>query len=341
MESLRIKITGGLLAAGIAAIATPSPAQDVPAAPAAEKCSFLGCLLRDRQERPARADQVAQAATPPAKAGTDAIAPVTPTEAKPGEPSDDKAQKGKAAKRAAKPAATVILAADPADEPRLKALAAARPRHRLRFVAENARDAELAVKPTLEAAAGTLPLFSEQLHVLAGPAIASLADLRDKPVSFGPADGDTVAIARRAFAAAGVSVKETPLDVSNALDGLATGDIAAVVVLAPQPSPRLAKLRAPDLHLLDWPDGATPPGARRELLKAKSYPRLEKGETHVLAVDAVLALTAKGERSAAARGLFASLKERTASLARRGFDRLGGVEPELRQGRAVAKDKRR
>ncbi len=325
MRTLRIGIAGASLVIAVSAAA----AQDIPAPPqaAGDNCSFLGCLLHGHGD-PAPASQ--KAATVPAATVPD--------------PARAAAGPAKAARPKAKPAEAVTLAADAAEKPRLKALAAVRPRHRLHLVAAHADEADLTLAPTLDPASGVtaLHLYSEQLHVVAGPAIRTLADLRDKQVSFGPADGPTVSIARQAFAAAGIAVKEMSLDQANAFDGLATGDIDAVVMLAPQPSPVLAKLRVPGLHLVEWPEGSSmPPGASAQLLPEASYPGLVKNATRVLAVDAVLRLTARGERSAAARGLFASLKQRTAALARYGFDRLGDAEPELRQGRAVAKDQQR
>ncbi len=328
---VRTGIAGCLLLAATAAGAQDAGGQTA-AQPGATACSGLLCLFRPRGE----------AAQQPAAAAAQAGGEVSATAAA--------ATDGKPPAAApAREAPVVTIAADPADLPRLKSLAAIISRQRIRFVRLSRDEGEFTVAPMLDDAAGsrTLRLYSEQMHVIAGPTVHSFADLRDKVVSFGPADGPARAIARRAFAALAVPVKETPLDDDNALDGLATGDIDAVVVLAPQPAARLARLRAPGLHLLAWPDGtAAPAGTSLAVVPAASYKNCAKpgDATRVLAVDAVLTLTAKGAKLPAARSLFASLNQRSAalvaSLVRHGFDRLG-ADLDARTGRRVASDERR
>ena len=66
-------------------------------------------------------------------------------------------------------------------------------------------------------------------------------------------------MAREAFAALGIPVQETPLDLDAALDGLSTGDVEAVVVLAPAPILRLEALSTLGIHLMPWPNGVSLP----------------------------------------------------------------------------------
>ena len=118
-------------------------------------------------------------------------------------------------------------------------------------------------------------IFEDQMHILAGPDVRSLTDLSGKVVSFGPDNSEGQKVARQAFAALHISVNETPLDLDNALDGLSTGDIAAVVILAPQPIAKLKRLTAPGLHLMRWPESVpVPAGADVSSIDPELYPDL-------------------------------------------------------------------
>ena len=161
--------------------------------------------------------------------------------------------------------------------------------------------------------------------MVAGSDVHALSDLNGKSVSFGPEGAPTQAAARKAFATLGVAVHETPLDFDNALDGLATGDIAAVVMLAPEPSGRLQSLRAPGLHLVSWPEGAqAPSGAVVSSIDASAYPDLGgSGEAvRALGVDAVLRTEGNAMRQPNVRRFLASLTQHSAELSQRGFDLL-------------------
>ena len=187
-------------------------------------------------------------------------------------------------------------------------------------------------------------LFTEQLHIVAGTGVLSPADLKGKVVSFGPEKGPAQAAARKAFAALGVSVKETPLDLDNALDGIATGDVAAVVVLAPQPDARLARLKTTSgLHLVSWPEGtAVPDGDTMTSIPGSAYPGLAKAGDSVraLGVEAALDASGKGATSPAARAFLTALSQHSAALSKRGFD-LIKADLETRNGRRVASAERR
>ena len=94
---------------------------------------------------------------------------------------------------------------------------------------------------------------------MAGEKVHTVADLAGKVVAFAGAGTSQEDAARQAFATLNIKVKDTPLDLANALDGLSTGDIEAVVVLAPQPITQLAVLGTPGLHLISWPEGGSVP----------------------------------------------------------------------------------
>ena len=273
----------------------------------ADDCSGLMCLFhRDAPPPP-----------PPAVAPNAGAPPATTADAADAAPAK--------AKPRAKPVATVTIAADPAEAARLKPITAAVSRPHVRIVdAKAGQGADFALATSIDRGAGPekARLFAEAMHVLAGDKVHSLDDLKGKNVSFG-ADGSAgQTVARKAFEAAGVKVAETPLDIDNALDGLATGDIDAVVVVAPQPDARLGKLHAPNLHLVAWPQAATlPEGASATTIDSQAYPGLAKPDAKVaaLAVDAVLVETPKGAHEPVAKAFLGALTHHAAVLGKRGF----------------------
>lgn len=222
----------------------------------------------------------------------------------------------------------LTIAVAPSELDRVKVLATTVSRTRVHFVdPAAARKADLVVKVSTGAndRARQIRLFSERMYVVAGGTIHSLADLRNKVVSFGPAGDPAGIAARQAFAALDIPVTDTVLDYDNALDGLATGDIDAVVVLAPEPSRRLKALQAPGLHLVSWPADATPPnGTSVTTVDAKDFPHLAAaGEiVRTVDVDAILDVNKDSARKPAVRRFLAALGQHSAELSKAGFDRL-------------------
>ena len=228
------------------------PIAAMPAVAAESGCSGFACLF-SRQEtnkpvEPAAANDVARGAASPAPiaqvpnspASKDAQAAVQP-------------QDGERAKRQTAPPRPVItIAADPLEVARLKALALVVPRERIRIVRPD-EPADLVLTKVLGDAGHSGPrLFTEAVHVVAGPRIGQMKDLEGKAVAF-TGTRDANVIARQAFEAAHIAVWATSLDLANALDGLSSGDLDAVVVIAPSPVAQLAGLGASGLHLLSWP----------------------------------------------------------------------------------------
>ena len=254
--------------------------------------------------------------------------------------------KSKPARKAVKPVPTVTIAAGVPEAARLKALAASLPKTRVHIVGADAAAADFTVAPVVDGAAAgeRARLFTEQLHIVAGPGVHSLADLKDKVVSFGPDKGPTQAAARKAFAALGVSVKETPLEIDNALDGIATGDVAAALVLAPQPDPHLARLKTTSgLHLVSWPEGTVAPdGDTMAAIPGSAYPGLARpgDSVRALGVEAALDASGKGATSPAAKAFLAALSQHSAALGKHGFD-LIKADLETRNSRRVASAERR
>ena len=234
----------------------------------------------------------------------------------------------------------LTIAAAESERARLKALAQVMPGQPIRIVTTASAGAtDFAVRTAPQpAGARDAKLFTEQLHIIATPGIASIADLRGRVVSFGTEGSPGQEAARKAFQALGVGIKETPLDLDNALDGAATGDIAAVVVLAPQPFDRLKALTPSGLHLLSWPDQASlPPGTLSATIAGAQYPALAKpGDTiKTLAVDAVLSVSPRAAKQPAAKRFMSALAQHSAALSKRGFDLLK-ADLDGRRGRTVA-----
>ena len=179
--------------------------------------------------------------------------------------------------------------------------------------------------------------------MVAGGAIVSLVDLKGKVVSFGTDNSVSQAVGRKAFKTLAINIREAPLDVDNALDGLSTGDIDAVVILAPHPVQRLKTLSGTGLHLVAWPDGgAVPDGAVAASIDGADYPGLAKPGERISAigVDAVLTASPKAARSPAAKSFLVALSQHSTALSKHGFDLLK-ADLESRANRRVASAERR
>ena len=332
----RCLVPSGLVCGLLVASSWTAMAQEAP--PTSNDCSGFMCKVFGSKI----ADRPAQSAAGVTQPAVDVADPADPSDASP------KIRPRKISPRKiAKPVPAVTIAADGAEALRLEALAATLPKTRIHIVnADAGKSADFTVAPAIDGAAASQKarLFTEQLHIIAGPGVHSLDDLKDKVVSFGPDKRPAQAAAREAFAALGVSVRETPLDLDNALDGMATGDVAAAVVLAPQPDARLARLKTScGYHLVSWPDGvALPDGTSAVTIPGSAYPGLTKPGDSVRAVgiEAALDASGKGATGPAAKAFLNALSQHSAALAKRGFD-LIKADLETRDGRRVASAERR
>ena len=79
-------------------------------------------------------------------------------------------------------------------------------------------------------------LYNEELHILAGPDIQSIEDLRGKKVNFGLRNSGTATTAATIFKSLGIEPDVTNLSQPLALDKLRRGEISALVYLATKPS---------------------------------------------------------------------------------------------------------
>lgn len=97
-------------------------------------------------------------------------------------------------------------------------------------------------------------LHSEELHLLAGPAIKRIEDLAGKKVNFGVAGGGTAVTGPAVFNALKIKVEATAFDQPQALAKLRAGEIAALAYVTGKPAPLFAGLRAADgLHFVGVP----------------------------------------------------------------------------------------
>ena len=163
-------------------------------------------------------------------------------------------------------------------------------------------------------------LANLDIHVLAGPSIRSITDLKNKRVAVGSATRASYETSAMLFAALGLSVTSLPLDSGEAIAAVKSGDAAAAVLIGVTPLPEVARLgRSDGLHLV-----AVPPRAELaafyapSLIGAANYPALLEQGQSVETVSSSLVLAAvrwpQGSPQQAAltrfaTALFASLLE--------------------------------
>ena len=94
-------------------------------------------------------------------------------------------------------------------------------------------------------------LYDQELHVLAGPDIQSIDDLRGKKVNFGLHDSGTYTTATAVFTALEIEPDVTNVPHPLALDKLRRGEISALVYVATKPSWLFQDIRPDEnLHFL-------------------------------------------------------------------------------------------
>jgi uncharacterized protein len=97
-------------------------------------------------------------------------------------------------------------------------------------------------------------LFNEEMHILAGPDIKNLNDLRGRVVNFGEAGGGTQLTAQLVFQALGIDVKEADMGQADAVTAIKDGRIAATILITGKPSSFIAALKPSEgMHLIPIP----------------------------------------------------------------------------------------
>jgi uncharacterized protein len=89
-------------------------------------------------------------------------------------------------------------------------------------------------------------LFNEEMHILAGPDVKDLSDLRGQPVNFGEAGSGTQLTAQLVFQALGIDVKEVNMGQADAVTAIKQGRIAATILITGKPSSFIAALKPSD-----------------------------------------------------------------------------------------------
>ena len=161
-------------------------------------------------------------------------------------------------------------------------------------------------------------LYDQQLHVLVGPDVQSIEELRGKKVNFGPRDGGTFTTAAAVFNTLGIEPDVTTLPYPLALDKLRRGEISALVYVATKPSRLFQDIR-PEEHLHFLPiTGDLPPIYTADTITSDDYPELVSRNTPVRTIGVGTVLVAynwptKSERhqrvSRFVQAFFANLKE--------------------------------
>lgn len=136
-------------------------------------------------------------------------------------------------------------------------------------------------------------LYNEEMHILAGPGINSLADLNGKKVNYSDAGSGTQFSTRLIFEALGVKPQEVNMGQADGFLQVKSGEIAATVLIGGKPTAAYAKLQAePGLKLLPVPyTEALETGYFPAKLSHEDYPGLiPQGQVvDTIAVGAILA----------------------------------------------------
>lgn len=138
-------------------------------------------------------------------------------------------------------------------------------------------------------------LYNEELHIVAGKDIASIADLAGKAVNVDIRGSGTEITASTVFEALGIRVEPRHDDLALALEKVKSGEIAAAVYVAGKPARAVADLSGEDaVKLLPVP---FTPALQDTYLPARftaeDYPKLVRGApVETVAVGAVMAVVA-------------------------------------------------
>lgn len=138
-------------------------------------------------------------------------------------------------------------------------------------------------------------LYDEEVHILAGPGIASVQELAGKAVNVDLPGSGTAMTASLIFDALGIRVQERNAPQDSALDQLRRGELAALVYVAGKPARLFSAIRPDEgLRLLPLPaEAALLDTYLPAHFAAADYPALVPAEgIDTLAVGAVLAVYA-------------------------------------------------
>jgi TRAP transporter TAXI family solute receptor len=157
----------------------------------------------------------------------------------------------------------------------------------------------------LQRLAYVAPLYGEEVHVVVGPEIASVADLHGKKVAIPPGDGTVQFTAKDVFQRLGVAVEEVRMAAADAVREVRAGTIAATLLVAGKPVSLVSTLpKDGRLRLLSL-SFRTPPGEAEgyspAVLLPEDYPALIPPGAMVETVAVSAVLMANKETDEAAR----------------------------------------
>jgi hypothetical protein len=135
-----------------------------------------------------------------------------------------------------------------------------------------------------------VPLYISEIHLLAGPGIQSINDLKNKTVGIGSDEGAHL-IVSELLSDLGIPVTPKFLDLHEAVPAIRNGTIAAAFVVSGKPLGELAALpRDSGVRLVPIAPASPPLGFIPRIIVAEDYPNLLKsGEsTRTLGVRTVL-----------------------------------------------------
>jgi len=119
------------------------------------------------------------------------------------------------------------------------------------------------------------PLYVEEIHLLAGPNVRSLADLQGQAVSIGEDEGTTQVIARELLSSADVQVRAERWGLKESIAALKAGKIAAAFLVSGKPVDDLKTLTtSDDLRLIPVTLSSPPSGFLPSTITAEDYPAL-------------------------------------------------------------------
>jgi TRAP-type uncharacterized transport system substrate-binding protein len=149
------------------------------------------------------------------------------------------------------------------------------------------------------------PLYGEEVHVVVGSEITSVADLRGRKIAIPPGDGSVQFTAKDVFQRLGVDFEEVQMETTDAVKEVRSGAVAAALLVAGKPVPLVSALpKDGRLRLLSL-SFPTPPGENEgyapAVLLPDDYPALIPPDTIVETVAVGVVLMAGKETGDAAR----------------------------------------
>lgn len=146
-------------------------------------------------------------------------------------------------------------------------------------------------------------LYGEEVHVVVGPGIASIGELRGKKVAVPAGDGAAQFTAKDIFQRLGVAVESVPMEAADAVADVRSGAIAAALLLAGKPVALVSGLpKDGRLRLLRLPfSPALAEGYLPAVLRAEDYPALIPPDAIVETVAVRAILVARNDKGSEAR----------------------------------------